>query len=367
MTAPAYAVELATPADEPLLRRLLRDNAMAGAISLSLEREPDFALAAAVEGDRHVAVVARDPRGRPMALATRTVRTAFVDGVAARIGYLGQLRLGAPLRGSLRALRAGFSLLRARRGADELPFDFTSIVSDNAPARRLLEAGLEGLPAYRPIGELVTLAFATSRAARRRAALARGAPERLDEIAAFLRAEGARRQLAPCPTAGDLASPARARSLAPSDFLLVEDGGRIAGCAAVWDQRAFKQAVVRAYSPALAALRPLLAVAGPAFGLPRLPPVGTALASGFLAFLAVAGDAAAAFDALLDAALADARDRGLELLVLGLAAGHPLLGAARRRPHRAYRSTLYAVHLSEGADAAPALAGRLLGPEVATL
>jgi hypothetical protein len=367
MTARAcYHVELATPADEPALRRLLRDSPMEGAISLSLEREPELGLAAAVEGRRHVAVVARDPGGSPVALATRTVRTAFVDGEPAQIGYLGQLRVLPELRGNLRVLRLGTSLLRGCRRADELPFDFTSIVSDNLRARRLLEAGIDRLPAYQPIGEMVTLAFATARAPRR-AALVRGSIERLPEIAAFLRADGARRQLAPCPTVADLASTERARGLAPRDFLLAEQDGRLVGCGAIWDQRGFKQAVVRGYAPHLRLLRPLLATVGPALGLPRLPPVGTALASAFLAFLAVADDDRAVFDALLDAALVEARARRLELLALGLAADHPLLGAAQRRPHRAYRSTLYAVDAGQGTAPGAALAGRPLGPEVATL
>ena len=72
-------------------------------------------------------------------------------------------------------------------------------------------------------------------------------------------------------------------------------------------------------------------------------------------------------EALVDEALAEAARRGLETLLLGLADDDPLLPAALRRPHRPYRSTLYAVHFEEGADAVAALDGRPLGPEVAAL
>ncbi|HET9552787.1 MAG TPA: hypothetical protein VFP50_07455, partial [Anaeromyxobacteraceae bacterium] len=153
----AVQMEPARPGDEPALRRLLRESPFAGAVSLSLEREPDFQLAAAVEGDRHDVVVARAPDGRVEGLASRSVRTAWVNGRPARLGYLGQLRAGAGGRGRVRLLRHGFRLLDAARRPDELPFDLTSIVSDNLPARRLLEAGLPGFPTYRPLGELVTL------------------------------------------------------------------------------------------------------------------------------------------------------------------------------------------------------------------
>ena len=369
-------MEPALPGDEPAIRRLLRETPFAGAVSLSLEREPDFHRAASVEGDRHDVVVARAGDGALVGLATRSVRTAFVNGAPARLGYLGQLRAGGIGRGNVRAIRDGFRLLRAARRPDETAFDLTSIVSDNRPARRLLEAGLDGFPTYRPLGDLLTLALvprARHRAPAAGLTVGPATAARLPEVAALLAAHGARRQLAPCLTAADLASAERARGLAPGDFLLVERSGRLVGCAALWDQRAFKQAVVRGYAPLLAAARPLLQVIARPLGLPRLPPVGTPLAAAFLAFLAIDPaaprvDAEAVLDALLDAALAGAAARGLTALLLGLAAeGEPLLAVARRRAHRPYRSTLYAVHLEDGAAAAAALDGRALGPEVATL
>ncbi len=53
-------VDLATPADDPEIQRLLRDNPMDGEIRVSLEREPNALLAAAVEEEPHHTVVARE-------------------------------------------------------------------------------------------------------------------------------------------------------------------------------------------------------------------------------------------------------------------------------------------------------------------
>lgn len=370
MSAAAVTMGPALPADEAALRRLLRETPLAGALSLSFEREPHFQLAAAVEGDRHCTVVGRDANGRVVGLATRSVRDVFVDGRPARLGYLGLLRAAGEGRGRIGALREGFARFAADRRPGELPFDLTSVVADNAPARRLLEAGLPGFPVYRPAGELLTLALAPRGRRPRLAAglaLERGAPGRLGAVAELLHAEGARRQFAPVVTPERLACPVRSRGLAPVDFHLVTRGGLLVGCAALWDQRRFKQVVVRGYSPGLAALRALPRPLAAALGLPRLPPVGEPLAAAFLAHLAVEGEDEAVLDALLDAALADAHERGIDLLLLGLDARHPLTRTARRRPHHAYRSVLYTVHAGRGADAGPTLDGRLLGPEVATL
>ena len=48
-----YDVSLATAADEPAVRRLLREHPLGGDIAVSLEREPDTSIAAGIEGDVH--------------------------------------------------------------------------------------------------------------------------------------------------------------------------------------------------------------------------------------------------------------------------------------------------------------------------
>ena len=57
--------------------------------------------------------------------------------------------------GRVHALGAGYHAMDRTRLADELPYDLTSIVSDNHTARRLLERGLPGLPRYLPVGEVI--------------------------------------------------------------------------------------------------------------------------------------------------------------------------------------------------------------------
>ena len=138
-------VELATAADEPELRRLLRDNPMQGAIRVCLEREPDAFLAASIEGHPHASVVARHPEdGHVVGLGSRAVVDAFVNGEPRRVGYLSQLRVERAFRGRRHLLARGYARLHALRAPDEERFDFTAIIADNAPALRLLSAGVPG-------------------------------------------------------------------------------------------------------------------------------------------------------------------------------------------------------------------------------
>jgi hypothetical protein len=363
-------VEPALPDDEPEIRRLLRDNPMDGAIRVTLEREPDAFLAARVEGDPHHTIVARDlASGAVVGMGSRSVWNAFVNGEPRRLGYLSQLRVEAAHRGRRRLLAAGYDLLRGLRSPGEVSFDVTSIIADNAVARRFLGAGLPDLPTYREIGLYSTLVLPAGRPRRAPDVhIEHGTRERMAEVAACLERNHRRYQLAPFFTEADLLSPERSRGLAPEDFFLAIAHGRVAGCIALWDQSGFKQVVVQGYSPPLARWRPWINRLSPLLGTPRLPDPGHALPHAYLSHLAVDGDDPSLFRALAEAALGQARARRYAYVVIGLAAAHPWVPWLRRRFRpREYRSVLYAVHWEDGREAVDSLDGRLPHVEAALL
>lgn len=374
--ADAYTVDTATAADEPAIRALLREP-MDGEIRVALEREPDARLASTIEGDRHHTVVTRDAAGGVVGMGSRSVRRVWLDGEPARLGYLSQMRR-SPGGGRLplAALRAGYAAFDRDRRTDELPFDLTSIIADNRPARRLLEAGLDGIPPYRPLAELVTCLVPTRGALAGRFSLRPFRPARLPptrpardrlEVVSCLQRNLRRYQLAPIWTAEDLTDGDRCRQLDPSDFAVVPGADGIRACAALWDQRAFKQARVHGYSPALGRARPFLNPLLVASGRPPLPPPGAVIANAYLSHIAVDDDDPAPFLALVEDARRRARNRAVDWLTIGFVRGHPLLAALLDAARlRTYDAILYAV----GADpetVAPGFRSRRLYVEVATL
>jgi hypothetical protein len=351
-------LDLATPADDAGLRRLLRENPMPGNIELAFEREPSAFLAASVEGDPHHIIVAREARsGRVVGMGSRAVREVFVNGAPCRVGYLSQLRLERGHRGRRQLLAGGYALLRALRAADEAPFDLTSIVADNRAALRLLSAGLPGLPAYRALATFVTLVMAVKRRRSTTSAslrLERGSRARMEDVAACLELNRRRSQFGPRFSAADLLSPERSRGLRPEDFQLAVRQGRVVGCLAVWNQAAFKQVVVRGYARSLGYVRPWLNAAAPFIGVPRLPALGEALPHAFVSHVAVDDDDAAVYQALLDGAHADAREGGFSHLLVGFVEGHPFLRlTAHRYSARRYSSILHAVYWTDGLPGVP--------------
>ena len=300
--------------DEADLRGLLRDNPMGGWVSLSLQREPDYFRAAASEGDTHQAVILREQSSRQaVAMFSRSVRDAYLNGEVARLGYLGMLRVSAPYRHKIRRLRQGFQALRRLiHDPRETPVYLTSIVEDNHAARRILGANLKGMPTYREQQRFCTFALIPSRRYGKladTAAVERATRFDLAEIAACLQRNYRGCQFAPYWTAEALRSERRCPNLSPGDFYIVRDKGHIAGCLALWDQSSFKQSVVHGYQPPLARLRPLLNLAAPALRLPRLPPVGAALRQVYLSHLAVDGGDPDILRALIAAALSEAATR----------------------------------------------------------
>lgn len=366
--AAALIVEEARPEDDSGLRRLLADNPMDGAIRVSLEREPNAFFAAAVEGERHRTIVARETAtGRVVGLGSRAVWSAFVNGEPCRLGYLSQLRLDRAFRGRRRLVADGYRLIGSFRLPDEAPFDVTSIIADNRVARRFLEAGVSGLPAYRTVEPFTTLILSTSRP-RRTTGVERGSLERMHEIAACIDRNRRRYQLAPLFSADDLLSPERSRGLTPESFFLACDSGAVCGCLTLWDQSSFKQAVVRGYSPGLTRMRPWINRLAPLLRTPPLPAPGEPLPHAFLSHVAVDGDDLAIFRTLVEAAFREACERRYAYVVIGLAARHPWVAWLKRRFRvREYQSLLYAVDWGEGAGAIARLDGRMAHVEAAIL
>ncbi len=339
--------ELAAESDETELRSLLRDQAMDGEVRIAMVREPDYFASLIVNGDpgRHSVFVGRDSRtSRLMMMGSRSVQNVFLGGRVARLGYLSQLRAitGFPWRRD--TLLSGYAFAIHHRRADEPGFDLTSIMADNVRARRLLERGIPGMPRYSRITGMNTLVLPARTRKSDDDGVRRSGTSDLPQIAGFLQRCLRPYELAPVWSPERLQALVEAQALQSEDFLILENGGEITGCAAVWDQRGFRQTLVQGYAPGIERWRPLINLYLRSTGRPALPPAGSTLNAAYLSHLAVADADHAAVSRLVAAARGEAARRGIDLLLLGLCDNDPALGTlCRTRGVRAYRSVLYFV------------------------
>jgi hypothetical protein len=343
---------------------MLRANPMAGPIMLALERAPDYFAAARLFGE-DTSVIAETAAGEPVGMYGCGLWDSYLNGTPRRCAYLHSLRVNTAYRHRLHWLRDGFaSIPRLVPNWNEVACCFTSVASDNHDARRLLEAGLNSLPRYRPQGEMATLLLPT-RQGRCRNLLRRARREDVPALLNVHRRYAERWQFAPCLDEQWLLGLTPVHGLALEDFWLLEQDGVLRFCAALWDQRHCKQTVVRGYRGALAWLRPLLNLWARAAGQVPLPAAGEQVEHVFIAFAAFDG-APELMLRCIGELLAQAARMGASSAVLGLSAQHPLLDAVQRRFHAPHYRTCIEI-VNWPTQVVPVLDSRPVQPEIALL
>lgn len=380
--AASGAFGLATPADVGEIRRLLRANPMDGAIRLSFEPAPHADPLASPGAGVHQVLVGRRDDGSIFGLGTRTIRPAYLNGQLTPLGYLGSLRLDADHRHQARTLLRGYEKLRELHEADgACRLYLTSIMIDNHPARRFLEANLRGMPTYRFVGEFVSLVMRVRRSvnmlwrpfdsARRRLKreslrMRPCSPDRMSELGSLLERCAARKQFAPAASV----NAAFLQTPATSDFrLVINSGGAVVACAALRDLRCARHIVIRGYSPHLARWKWSINLAAGLMGRPRLPDVGQPLKLAYVSHMAGTDELSPeATVGLIEGLHALVGTRDVDYLAAGFSSRDTHLTTLRNRfGGRELRSRLYIVYWPDGKAAADALDRRPLGPEVSLL
>lgn len=363
-------LEVATPEHDKAIRQLLRSNPMLGAIDLSFEREPDFFRSTGIAGEKEDVILAFSGR-RLVCMGRCVVRPCWLGGAVRRVGYLSELRLDGSARGRFDILRRGYAFFEQLQRGNPADYYFTSLAADNRRARGLFERGARSLPSYQGLSDYVTLAIPVPgkgeipHASGLRSEPA--TPAHVRGLVEFLNAGSARRDLSLAWTEEGLLGLER-HGLALGDFRLVIDRGKIVACAALWDQRAFRQMVIRGYSGALRLARPLLNLGERLHGRGRIPAVGSVLACAFLSPVAVAEGSESLLPSLVKSFFPAAAGRGLGFIALGFDAADPLAALVRRHfRSRAYRSRLYQVAWRGAPAGQSPPAARLFGPDLALL
>lgn len=373
----ATTLRLATPVDEPALRRLLRDNPMPGSISLSYEREPDYFIATRVEGSLSQTIVNVDEAtGAFLGMGTRIINPMYVNGQMQNTGYMSHLRTDLSRSWGLslaRELARSFGKFHDLHADGRAPFYLMSVIADNASARRLLTAALPGMPQAFPYTRMFTYVISPRRMRREIPLpnginLTRGTREQLPAIVDCLQRNGQQMQFSPYWSIENLCSATQTPNLHPQDFFLAMQSDRVVGCLAVWNQTSFKQTVVRGYQGNLARWRAVINLLARVIDLPHLPPVGTPISYCYASHLAIDDLDPRVFAALLRAVYNDTLRRGFNYFMIGLSETNPLRQMLTRSYlHLPYPSQIYLMAWDDGLEAIKRVDGRLPAPEIALL
>ncbi|MEW5959267.1 MAG: hypothetical protein AB1801_16170 [Chloroflexota bacterium] len=366
-----FTIELATPADDPAIRRLLATNRVPGQIVTTYEREPDYFLGCGTLGRFCQVIIARHrPSGELAGLACRAVRPLYVNGRVEDVGYLSQLRVDRRFQGRWLVSR-GFHYLHQLHADRRTSGYLATIIEGSAQASGVLvERPRRHFPTFRPIGCLWTMALVLRRPQPLPASpydISHGAAPDLADIVAFLQQHGAAKHFFPVFSEADFGDSPTTRDFKPEDFILARRRGELVGVLGLWDQSSYKQTIVHRYGGALGRFRPLYNLGLRLMGARPLPAPGERIRYIFASFICTAENNPDIFDRLLRQAYNLAGTRGYAYLMVGLMAGDPLLAVARRYLHIPYHSRLYTVAWANEATWAAQLDERPLYLEVAAL
>jgi hypothetical protein len=295
-----WDIRMAGPGDMDAVRRL-QALPMQGPIRLSLTTP--------LRGEDRVIIAYQG--ARLMGMGARRRAQHGWGGRPQWVGVLTSLRSECEVL-PRRTVSEMYRQLRANPAGDEPPWELTAILEGNRPARRLLEAGLPGMPRYTPMHRLSTFTFRS---------LFSSATPSWEAPASELSME--------------------AKAPVPERFRDI--GGTAHGCRV--ERIPGRASVVSGYAPALARLRPVLDPVLRMLGRPGLPSPGTRLREAFVAEARWAPGDRRGLSGLLREIRSAAAGLGAEVVHWGLPSDHPDAPWLKEKS-RAWetRSLVYAVH-----------------------
>ena len=318
-----------TPEDYPQIEALLAETGLPGPVPLRIR--PVLSAGPAHPDAISHSVVGRDGDTLVACACCTTYPTA-----QGPIAWIGGVRVARSFSGTAGLTREGLGAIRAHLLGGPPDWQLAAVFGKGLPRHGFLSRRSDTLPRFEPLIDYAVLALRPSR--RDEASVRRATEDDRVGIAGLLAAED--RPLAVRFDVNERFDGRRNLSL--EDFLVTEQQGRVTGAVAVWDQSAARQVTLAPDTPALRTIRPLLNLAAPLRGQPRLPGPGQPLRYAVLSFL-VAPDTETALT-LLRGGLAEVGRRGLDMAAIGLALDDPLCDAVvqKMRPQR-YGCTIYGV------------------------
>lgn len=365
-----YKFSLATEGQDPDLRQMVRDNPVYGRISVSFEREPNFFYGASIGNKFRQVLICNDSGDdKTIGIGARSVFDAYINGFPVSCGYLSNLRINTQFR-SQTILARGYQFLYDLHRDSRTKLYLTSIISDNHYVKQILTSKRMGLPFYRDYG-LYNSYLIPLRGVRYRlnkTHVRRAQYSDIPAIVQCLQSNAKQKQFYPVYLQDDFqGNNGFLKGFNFTDFFLSSRNNRLVGVMGMWDQRAFKQIVVRGYSPVLEKTRPLYNRIAAFFGSVKLPEIGNNLAVTYAFAIAVENNDVNIFVQLLAAVCNEANRRQSDYLAVGLHSRDPLCLGVKRTRHFLYKSNLYVVHWKDGIVDFNALDDRVPYLEIATL
>jgi hypothetical protein len=357
-----FEFALATTLDDASLRQRMAADRMEGNICVSFRREPNYFAGCQVQGETvQVIKCTHNQTGEIIALGSRLINRAFINGELNKLGYLADLRVHPDYRrGTL--LARGYKYLQKLHQENPVPLYISLILEDNVQAIKNLTGGRAGLPQYHDMGRIyspaIHLDLPKSEIKLTGVSFQRGKAEMLPEILAFVRKWRSQKQFAPDYDIADFHS-SRLKGLKAEDFYLAIRNHQLVGTMAVWEQHTFRQTHIEGYSPQFARMRFFYNLLAQVTPLKPLPSPGAMVPYFYLAFVAIADNNPDIFRALLRQLYRDRYQGPWHYFIAGLHEDDPLTSVLKEYRRIEAGGRLFVIHYPDGAASFHQLDGRV--------
>ena len=257
------------------------------------------------------------------------------------IGYLSEMRLNKDYRNNLYYIKNGFQAIKnivPNKTTDD--FYFTSIALDNHKAKRLLEANLPQMPKYTKLGQMTTLLF-SSNIGKDNKILKRADKSSINMIINFYNDQSKNYQLSPNLTKSYI------NLIGVNNFYYVNDeNNNIKVCLCLWDQRKFKQSVVKFYKYKIGRFLSVINFWAKITKRVELPKEMQQIESIFIAFFAFDNCSEKELTKILLEASFKAKNIDAKACIVGLSSNNPILKHLKTKLKAiTYQTEIYQVDL----------------------
>ena len=325
----------ASPGDGAEILRILESSAARGSIELIYTRRPDAYASYMKEAGEARVFVSKDGE-RTVGTCAEIIREVYIGGEIRKAAYICGLKKDAAYEGGV-----GFGVRLLRDFCrEDIDFYYCSVVADNKDAQAMFEKSRR-IMSMSPMANYKTYILSPKvrvRAPKHSLTFRQATEADRERLIDFLNTEGKKKDLFPVIRSLDGFD-----NLHIGDFYLLLEGERIAATAALWNQTAYKQYVVKKYRGLMKLARaanPILSV----LRYIRLPKENEPLEFPMLSFLSSRNDSEEYYRILLHEIRKEiAKSYGM--FVIGLPKNHFAAPLLDRLPSISFETKLYEIKL----------------------
>ena len=339
-------LSLATEEDNEGMNRVFESGRFDGGFSVQFLRKPEPLQSFRNDGDTAKILIMKDALTLEIiAVGGCVIRREYLNGSIQRVGYLTGLKILPAYQKKVRCIAEAYQFLHENTKS-EVDLYYTTILSSNTGAQKLLEKKHRNMPAYIYLGEYTTYCFKAGNRSGRKLS---GVTE--EELQNLYNSSLRKLNLAPIDTG--------LYGLSAKDFYTLRDAQQqIIACCAVYNQQSYKQYVISDYNRTYKLLSKLSVHL---LGYPKFPAQNSSLNYASVAFLYVKNNDIRLGRQFLRAVAGQAGQRGqagrggqagarpdgqtdqFDILLAGLFCNNPLRGIFGFIRHIKFQSRLYEV------------------------